>query len=123
MNASRASSSPESTTTGRPAAASTAAQKASRLGACRIAAVATILIASTPHSRAIRTCAATSSATCATLRSGIARRPPDPSRVNARCPRISCRFPARDSATSSRVVFDPISMQAQRTRATAGSLA
>ena len=80
-----------------------------------MAAVATTRIASTPHSCAIRTCEATSSATSSTFSSGIASPFPDPSRVNARVARTSCSRPSRNSATRSRVVFEPMSMQAQRT--------
>jgi hypothetical protein len=39
----------------------------------------------------------------------------EPSRVKARWARTSCSRPSRDSPTSSRVVFEPMSMQAQRT--------
>jgi hypothetical protein len=84
------------------------------LPACRIAAVATIRIVCTPHSCAIRTCEATSSATASTFSTGIASPLRDPSLVNARVARTSCSRPSCDSATRSRVVFEPMSMQAQR---------
>ena len=75
----------DSTATGRPRRARPPRRTPRGWRAWRIAAVATTRIASTPHSRAIRTCEATSSATSATFSSGIAPRLDAPSRVNARC--------------------------------------
>ena len=85
------------------------------MAASRIAAVATARIVSVPSSRASRTCVATTSATSLIFFAGIVSSGsrPLPIRVNARW-RISSRSrPSAGSATSSRVVFEPMSMQAQ----------
>src|SRR3712207_2255972 len=60
-NDSRASSSPDSTSSAMPPAFCTAACSSWRLGACRIAAVATATICSAPTSRATLACVATTS--------------------------------------------------------------
>jgi hypothetical protein len=117
--ASRASSSPVSTSTSTPAAALRWASRASRPGAARNAAVATTRRPSMPLARATSACSATASAIACTLSGGRPlRRSAAVSRTNARCAATSTRTPGRDgsgSATSSRVVFEPMSMQAQRT--------
>ena len=98
-----------------PPASSTAASSSSRLGALRIAAVATATICSAPTSRATLAWVRTTSAVSAIFSDGIA--PVEamllPIRVKARwvTSSRSCPFPA--SATSSRVVLLPMSMQAQ----------
>jgi hypothetical protein len=117
-NASRASSSPVMTSTATPARACTASQSSCWFGAPRTAAVATTRSARAPASRASATWAATTSATAA-IRTGSmlpsgAR--PAPRRVKARSAVTSrsTALPVPGSATSRRVVFDPMSMQAHR---------
>ena len=109
----RASSSPDSTVIGIPPAASTASASSSRLGAPRIAAVATVTISPAPASRAMRAWLATTSAVSAIFSAGMA--PPlerlFPMRVKARSVTSSRRRPSSTSATSSLVVLLPMSMQ------------
>ena len=114
-NASRASSSSLSTSTATPARSAIARVKSSWLAASRIAAVATARIVSVPSSRARRTCVATTSATSRIFFGGILSSAwrPLPIRVNARWRSSSRRRPSAGSATSSRVVFEPMSMQPQ----------
>ncbi len=94
---------------------STALCSSSRLGALRIAAVATATICSAPTSRATAAWVATTSAVSAIFSAGIA--PPRsrllPIRVKARWVTSSRSCPLPASATSSRVVLLPMSMQAQ----------
>jgi hypothetical protein len=115
-NASRPSSSADSTATSTPARARSAATSAPRLAARRIAAVATTRTCAAPASSAAARWAATTSATAAIAGSGIAPTASilRPMRVNARCSSTGISRPRAASATSSRVVFDPMSMQAQR---------
>ena len=93
-----------------------------RLGALRMAAVATATICSAPTSRATLACVATTSAVSAIFSAGIA--PPWPRllpiRVKARWVTSSRSCPSPASATSSRVVLLPMSMQAQIKCRTAG---
>ena len=116
QKASRASSSPLRTTVSWPVRARSAASSAASLAAVRIAAVATTFIRSAPAARAVAICASTTAATCSIVSGGIvpsaaSRRP---MRVNARSwSTASSRSPAT-SATRTRVVLDPMSMQAQR---------
>ena len=113
--ASRASSSSLSTSTDTPARSAIARVNSSWLEASRIAAVATARIVSVPSSRASRTWVATTSTTSAIFFAGIvsSRRRPLAIRVNARWRSSSRSRPSAGSATSSRVVFEPMSMQPQ----------
>ena len=114
-NESRASSSPDSTLSSIPPASCTALTSWSRLGAVRIAAVATATMFFAPTSFATAACVRTTSAVSAIFSSGIS--PPFPRlfpiRVNARCATSSRSRPSPASATSRRVVLLPMSMQAQ----------
>ena len=115
-NASRASSASSRTRIGRPDSRWIAAQSASRLGADRIAAVATAWMRSAPASRASAACAATTEASTVTVSAPIAPVVPSTSGTKIRRARTS-RSPAPPrSATSSRVVFEPMSMHALRIR-------
>ncbi len=114
-NDSLASSSPVSTDSSVPPASSTASTSCSRLGALRIAAVATATICSAPSSFATATWVRTTSAVSSIFSWGI---PPPlrmllPMRVKARWVTSSRSAPSPASATSSRVVLLPMSMQAQ----------
>ena len=82
-------------------------------------AVATVLIGDAPASRASACWAATTSAISAKRSSGMAwpGLSPRPRRVNARRCSTSVRRPSRASATSTRVVFVPMSMQPHSMRA------
>src|SRR3954454_15118165 len=106
-NAIRASScsSRISTSTGMPATNS------ARLSAARIAAVATTRTPSAPRWRASATCSATTRPTSPIFSGAISGAMPR--RVNARCWSTSVRRPSFTSATSTRVVFVPMSTQAQ----------
>ena len=116
--ASRASSSPSSTSTVDARAARGPRRTARRRWrAPRIAAVATTRMRSAPAARAAAALARRrrpprprSSRRDRAVAASSAR----PMRVNARSTCTSRRRPSRDSATSTRVVFDPMSMQAQR---------
>ena len=114
-NDSRASSSPDRTLSSTPPAFSTASTKSPRLRAVRMAAVATATMCSAPTSRATDVWVRTTSAVSAIFCGGIM--PPSwrlfPMRVNARCATSSRSRPSPASATSSRVVLLPMSMQAQ----------
>src|SRR4051794_18537602 len=122
--ASRASSSPVSIQSGVPPASSTAGASSSRFAASRIAAVATATHSTAPTSLAIRHWLATTSAVSSIFAAGIS--PPSrrllPIRVNARWVTISRSLPLRRSATSSRVVLLPMSMQARTTRTVASGV-
>ena len=113
-NARRASSSGGSTRIGTPDASTIASSSSARFGASRTTAVPTTSSADTPSSRAIFTCAATTSAASAILWCGMrpSARTPFPSRVNTRWLATSRRDPARSSATRRRVVLLPTSIQA-----------
>ena len=113
-NASRASSASSSTRIGRPASRSTAAHSAARLTAWRIAAVATACTRSAPQSRATAAWAATTDASTAIVSASISPRVPGTSGTNMRRASNSRRPAPARSATSSRVVFEPISMHAPR---------
>ena len=76
-----------------------------------MAAVATTRTPAAPASRASATCSATTAATSAIFSGAISGCMP--MRVNARCCSTSVRRPSCTSATSTRVVFVPMSMQAQ----------
>src|SRR3954471_8793436 len=118
--ASRASSSPLRTSTGTPAAALSRASSASRPGASRSAAVATTRSAAMSLARAVSACSATASAIASALSAGMPlRRSAAVRRTNARWAATSTSAPGRSgsgSATSSRVVFEPMSITAQRAR-------
>ena len=109
---------PSSTHTSTPPCARMASQNSSRLAARRITAVATARMLDAPACSASACCSATTPAVSAIRAAGIvppgAR--PRPRRVNARRCRTSVRPPGRASATSTRVVFVPISMQPQSIR-------
>ena len=117
----RASSSPSSTHTSTPPWRSISAQNSSRFAALRMTAVATVRIAAAPAWRASATCSATTVAVSAIRVAGIVPPAvnPRPSRVKARRCSTSVRTPSCASATSTRVVFVPISMQPQSMRAPA----
>ena len=114
-NDSRASSSPESTSSCIWPSPEMAVSSSSRLGALRMAAVATVTIRWAPTSRATFACVATTSAVSAIFAAGMAPPAPRllPIRVKARCVTSSRSRPSPASATSSRVVLLPMSMQAQ----------
>ena len=116
--ASRASSSPSSTQTSTPPCSQIAAQNSSRLAARRITAVATVRIVGAPACSASASCSATTLAVSAIRAAGISPPAcsPRPRRVNARRCSTSVRRPSRASATSTRVVFVPMSMQPQSMR-------
>src|SRR4051794_6307344 len=116
-NARRASSSPERISRVAPQASWTAATRASALTAWRTAAVATTRSDAAPSSSAARTWRATIVVTSATFSGVSSHAPPPiaPSRANARSENSSRKPGPSSIATSSRVVFDPTSMQAQRT--------
>ena len=121
-NASRASSSASRISSGVPQPASIAAASAWRSVAWRTAAVATIRSETASSSRAWRAWRATIDAT-----SAISSGPSSPfthslKRVNARSETTSCRREAPASATSSRVVLEPMSMQAQRAKEVAPAI-
>ena len=115
--ASLASSSPDRTSIGRSQARRIASASAPPLRAWRIAAVATAMTSIAPSSRARRNWARTTSTTSPILASGSvpSRGTPRPMRVKARAWCTSTRRSPSHSATSSRVVFEPMSMQARRT--------
>ena len=96
--------------------ARTARHRSRPLGARRMAAVATTRIRSAPALRAVESWSATTDATSSTDSAGRApvRRSSRPRRVNAFAVSTSRRCPPSTSATSTRVVLDPMSMQAQR---------
>ncbi len=81
----------------------------------RIAAVATTRTCSAPSRFAVATWAATTAATSAIFASAI--RAPAPIRVKARSWWRSTSRPPSASATSTRVVFVPMSTQAQTMKA------
>ena len=120
-NASRASSSLSSTETSTPPSARMAAQNSSRFAALRITAVATVRTVAAPAWRASANCSATTAAFSAMRVAGML--PPGiiplPRRVNARRWSTSTRRPSCASATSTRVVLVPMSMQPQSMRAAA----
>ena len=87
------------------------ATNSSRLTAARIAAVATTRTWSAPAVRASSTCSATTRATSAIFSGAITG--PVPMRVKARRWSTSVKRPPATSATSTRVVFVPISTHAQ----------
>ena len=119
----RASSSPDRISSGIPPACLTASSSCSRLGALRIAAVATATICSAPTSRATFACVATTPAVSVILSVGI--EPVDarlfPMRVKARWVTSSRSWPLPASATSSLVVLLPMSIQAQIKRVDGGA--
>src|SRR5215213_5613522 len=119
--ASRASSSPSRTWTSTPPASRIAAANSSWLTAARMAAVATTRSASAPSCSTIRRCSPTTRATSSIFSRGM---PPPlsplPMRVNARRWSTSRSRPSSTSATSTRVVFEPMSMQAQSIRLRGG---
>jgi hypothetical protein len=86
------------------------------LAARLIAAVATTRTCAAPAASAAARWAATTSHTAAIVACGIAPRASilRPRCVNSRCSSTADSRPRAASATSSRVVFDPMSMQAQR---------
>jgi hypothetical protein len=98
-----------------PPAASTALTSSSRLPAVRIAAVATATICSAPTSLATAACVRTTSAVSAIFSAGMRAPFPMlfPILVKARCVTSSRNLPSPASATRSRVVLLPMSMQAQ----------
>ncbi len=118
MKAKRPSSSSLRTSTSTPASRSISATTLSRFLASRIAAVATVLIASAPSSSASRRWVATASAISATFSAVILplRRDALSMRVYARCSITVRSWPPSGSATSSRVVFEPMSIAAQSIR-------
>ena len=75
-------------------------------------------IASASSSSASRTCVATTSATSVTFSGGSRRPSPEacPSRVNALWSMTPRSWPSSGSATSTRVVFEPMSIAAQSIR-------
>ena len=105
--ASRASSSPSRISTG----SVMPARNSSRLTAARMQAVATIRTRSAPASPASATCSATTRATSSIFSRGISACVP--MRVKARRWSTSVRRPSFTSATSTRVVFVPMSTHAQ----------
>ena len=112
---SRASSSPDRMLSSIPPASWTALTSSSRLRAVRIAAVATATMSFAPTSPATAACVRTTSAVSAIFSAGITLPLPRllPMRVKARCVTSSRSRPSPASATSSRVVLLPMSMQAQ----------
>src|SRR5436190_18911102 len=115
--ASRASSGPSSTSTSTPPWSRSAAVNSTALAAPRIAAVATTRSVAHPISSTIARCCATTRATSAIFSPGISPPlRPLAMRVNSRRWSTSERCPASTSATSTRVVLEPMSMQAQSIR-------
>ena len=115
MNASRPSSWPRSTSTGTPHARSIASTTSSRFEASRIAAVATMRIAAASSSSASLTWVATAPAISAIFSGSIVPSARDafPSWVYARWSITLRSWPFSGSATSTRVVFEPMSIAAQ----------
>ena len=115
--ASRASSSPSRIVTSTPPRSLTTSTNSSRLAALRIAAVATVRTGCAPAASASSRWEATTAPTSSILARGISAPGlrPLPIRVKARRWRTSWSRPSLASATSTRVVFEPMSMQPQTT--------
>ena len=114
--ASRASSSPLRISASTPARSRSARTSSAPLAARRIAAVATTRMRSQPHSRAVARCSATTFATASIVAVGDRAELVEAAPDAGECAQLHDlgEPTGPGSATSSRVVFDPMSMQAQR---------